>query len=195
MLRVFSSRSAEFPALYRTSASATTRTIWHPPRRRRLRSSVLDLSEGNLAHGFSIPRGSSMRSEFGRNDTSSKNSELEHGESLQCQFRTAHDLSLWPIELVAAEYFSYAPDLPLNTLRVGQKVRGGVRLRLRATAGLSFSESRWTACLCISGSEESPISDERVLGACIGVLLVPPTRPNSCPSSSARKPRALRWIR
>ena len=30
-----------------------------------------------------------------------------------CEFRTAQDVTLWPLELVAANYFSYAPDLPL----------------------------------------------------------------------------------
>ena len=33
-----------------------------------------------------------------------------------CEFRTAHDVTLWPIEIVSASYFSFAPDLPLNTL-------------------------------------------------------------------------------
>jgi len=32
-----------------------------------------------------------------------------------CEFRTAQDVSLWPIEIVSANYFSFAPDLPLNT--------------------------------------------------------------------------------
>ncbi len=137
-----------------------------------------DLSEGNLARGFGIPRGSTIRSEFGRSDTSTR-SEFDQGDSLECQFRTAHDLTLWPIEMVVAEYFSFAPDLPLNTLRIAQKIRGGVRLRLRVTAGLSFSQIALD-CLSvhIAGSEEVAFKlYELVLGACLGVMLVPPARP------------------
>jgi type VI secretion system protein ImpG len=139
-----------------------------------------DLSEGNLARGFSIPRGCRLRSQFGRSDTSgARSSEFDQGDALECQFRTAHDVTLWPIEIVAAEYFSYAPDLPLNTLRVGHKVKGGVRLRLRATAGLNFSQIELDELsVHLSGSAEVAFKlYENILGACIGVMLVPPNRP------------------
>jgi type VI secretion system protein ImpG len=137
-----------------------------------------DLSEGNLARGFGIPRGSTIRSEFGRSDTSTR-SAFDQGDTLECQFRTAHDLTLWPIEMVAAEYFSYAHDLPLNTLRIGQKIKGGVRLRLRVTAGLNFSQIALDRLsVHIAGSEEVAFKlYERLLGACVGVMLVPPARP------------------
>ena len=52
-----------------------------------------------------------------------------------CEFRTAHDVTLWPIEIVSASYFSFAPDLPLNALPVAQRIKGGLRIRLKTTAG------------------------------------------------------------
>ena len=58
-----------------------------------------------------------------------------------CEFRTAHDVTLWPIEIVSASYFSFAPDLPLNTLPVAQRIKGGLRIRLRTTAGLKFAQT------------------------------------------------------
>ena len=41
----------------------------------------------------------------------------------------------------SASYFSYAPDLPLNTLPAAQRIKGGVRIILRTTAGLKFSQT------------------------------------------------------
>ena len=37
----------------------------------------------------------------------------------------------WPIEIVSASYFSFAPDLPLNTLPIAQRIKGGLRIRLQ----------------------------------------------------------------
>src|SRR3954466_153509 len=87
-----------------------------------------DANDPNLARGISIPRGSALQGQpAGENGT-------------ECEFRTAQDISLWPIEIVSAQYFSFAPDLPLNTL-VKQRVRGGIRIRLKTTAGLKFSQT------------------------------------------------------
>src|SRR5690606_10685096 len=44
-----------------------------------------DLSEGALAEGFLIPRNSSLRSLLGKD------------EQTACEYRTAHDVTLWPL--------------------------------------------------------------------------------------------------
>ena len=63
-----------------------------------------DTNEPGLADGTrSVPRGSTLRGL------------LAGDEVTACEFRTAHDVTLWPLELTAATYFSFAPDLPLNT--------------------------------------------------------------------------------
>jgi type VI secretion system protein ImpG len=87
-----------------------------------------DANEPALAAGVTVPRGTTMQSVTGVDDATA------------CEFRTAQDVTLWPIEIVAASYFSFAPDLPLNALPIGQRIKGGVRLRLRATGGLKFSQ-------------------------------------------------------
>ena len=62
-------------------------------------------------------------------------------EDATCEFRTAHDVRVWPLELVSANYFTFAPDLPLNALPIpAQRIKGGLRLRLRTTAGPKFSQ-------------------------------------------------------
>ena len=74
-----------------------------------------DLNDPSLATGFTIQRGSSMQGQLAGDDVT------------ECEFRTAHDVTLWPIEIVSANYFSFAPDLPLNTLPVAQRIKGGVQ--------------------------------------------------------------------
>jgi type VI secretion system protein ImpG len=87
-----------------------------------------DPNEPNLATGFTVPRGSTMQGVTGADDLTA------------CEFRTAQDVRLWPIEIGTVSYFSYAPDLPLNTLPIAQRIKGGLRIRLKATAGLKFSQ-------------------------------------------------------
>ena len=55
-----------------------------------------------------------------------------------------------PVEISSASYFSFAPDLPLNMLPVAQRIKGGLRIRLRTTAGLKFSQTRSIGCVSIS---------------------------------------------
>jgi type VI secretion system protein ImpG len=89
-----------------------------------------DTGDANLAGGRKVvPRGTSMLG-------------LAAGEdATACEFRTAHDVTLWPIEITSASYFSFAPDLPLNRLAVAQRIKGGVRIRIKATAGLKFAQT------------------------------------------------------
>ncbi|WKB53786.1 type VI secretion system baseplate subunit TssF [Eleftheria terrae] len=126
-----------------------------------------DLNDGNLARGFTIARGSTMRSQLGK------------GDETPCQFRTANDVTLWPIEIASASYFSYAPDLPLNQLAVGRRVKGGVRLKLRCTAGLTFNQlSLDTLRIHLSGGDEIAYKlYEAILGGTLGAMVVPPQRP------------------
>src|SRR5512143_485552 len=126
-----------------------------------------DLNEANLARGITIPRGSAMRSLLGKGDVTA------------CEFRTAQDTTLWPLEIVSAKYFSFAADLPLNALPSGQKVKGGVRLRLRATAGLNFDQLKLESLrLFLSGADEVAYKlYELTFGACLGMLVGPPQRP------------------
>src|SRR5262245_37014813 len=54
-----------------------------------------DPSDPNLAGGFTVPRGSAMHGL------------LAADEATACEFRTAHDVTLWPIEMAAASYFTF----------------------------------------------------------------------------------------
>ena len=88
----------------------------------------IDPTDPNLTRGHTVPRGSTLSSEQAR------------GQDTHCEFRTAHEVTLWPIELVEAQWFTYAPDLPLARLPQAQGMKGGLRLRLRTGGGLPFSQ-------------------------------------------------------
>jgi type VI secretion system protein ImpG len=137
-----------------------------------------DPNEPNLAGGFTVPRGSTMQGVTGADDLTA------------CEFRTAQDVRLWPIEIVAASYFSYAPDLPLNALPVAQRVKGGLRIRLRTTAGLKFSQTsldRLTVYLAGRNDVANTLY-ELCLSAPLGTLVLPgqgaSRRPEFLPASS-----------
>src|SRR5687767_4194582 len=87
-----------------------------------------DLADSNLIGGPVVPRGSALHSLQVGNDAT------------QCDFRTAHDVRLWPLSVSSASYFSFAGDLPLHTLPVAQRIKGGVRIRLKASGGVMLSQ-------------------------------------------------------
>src|SRR5436190_5564464 len=86
------------------------------------------LNEGALGSGFRIPAGSVMRSLLGR------------GEQTACEYRTGHEVTLWPLELAGAEYTGFLGDLGGVKLPTRKTARAALRLRLRSTAGLNFDQ-------------------------------------------------------
>jgi len=88
-----------------------------------------DTKESALATGYTVARNTALRSLIANDDRTA------------CEYRTAHDVTLWPIEIASASYASFAPDLPLNTLPVAQRIKGLLRIRLRTTAGLKFAQT------------------------------------------------------
>jgi type VI secretion system protein ImpG len=124
---------------------------------------IPDRNEPNLAGGFVVPRGSTMQGVAGADDPTA------------CEFRTAQDVRLWPIEIVSASYFPYAPDLPLNTLPIAQRIKGGVRLRLKSTAGVKFSQmplDRLTVYLAGRNDVANTLY-ELCLGTALGAMVLP----------------------
>ncbi|MBL0726390.1 type VI secretion system baseplate subunit TssF [Piscinibacter sp. HJYY11] len=91
----------------------------------RMRPDPLD---PNLTKGFTLKRGSALTAEMTR------------GQNTRCEFRTAHDVTLWPIEITSVQYFTHAPDLPLAHLPVARQVKGGLRIKLKLHGGLSFRQ-------------------------------------------------------
>lgn len=89
---------------------------------------VPNFADTALGAGVEVPRGTTLHSI------------IPKGEQTACEFRTAHAMTLWPIELIEARYASFAPDLPLDRLAPSGPVKGTLRLRLRCHAGLKFNQ-------------------------------------------------------
>src|SRR4051812_6132059 len=125
-----------------------------------------DLGEAGLAQGPEVPRGSVLRA---------RPSSVP-GAGTACEFRTAHAVKLWPIELVEAKYLGYPPELP-RELKVGQKIQAAIRLRLRATAGLPFNAiALERLALHFSGNPGVAARlHEAVLSSALGAVVLPST--------------------
>ncbi|MFZ0788904.1 MAG: type VI secretion system baseplate subunit TssF [Chromatiaceae bacterium] len=103
--------------------------------------------EGALVAGFDIPRDTVLRSTLGK------------GEQTACEYRTGHQVRLWPLELTAAEYFSHTGPVAKADLNVLKRSKAGIRLRLRTTANLSFAQlalgqpERFSLVLFLQGAD------------------------------------------
>ncbi len=128
-----------------------------------------DLNDPALDKGFKVPGGTMLRGLLGKGDTTA------------CQFRTAHDMALWPLRVSEVQYFSYAPDLPLQSLPVSATVKGGLRVRLSTRDGMPMSKLEIDRLpLYLSGAEETANRlFELIHGAGLGVVGVPVQRPAS----------------
>jgi type VI secretion system protein ImpG len=131
-----------------------------------------DLDEGGLAEGFDIPRDTVLRGTLGKEAQTA------------CEYRTAHPVRLWPMELTEAEYFSHTGPVARSDLAALKRSKAGIRLRLRTTANLTFAQlapgrpERFQLVLFLQGADQLPFDlYDRLLGDVVGVLVQPTTRP------------------
>ncbi len=122
-----------------------------------------DPTEGSLAEGFSIPRHTSLRSQIGK------------GEQTACEYRTAHDITLWPLEIVEAEYLSSPSAVANRGVPSVKDLKAGIRLRLRTTAGLKFNQLALDKLtLFLRGSGALPVRlYEQFLANALAVAVLP----------------------
>ena len=119
-----------------------------------------DLASGDLAAGRKIPRGTALRSLVGA------------GNSTPCQFRTGHDVTLWPLRLTAADY--HIRDLEMLSLPASLAAKAAVRLRFEVGADLSASDlavDRLTLFLRGTDAELPVRLYEQCFAHCTGVII------------------------
>ena len=75
--------------------------------------------ESSLKDGYPIPRGTALRAKTG-------------GQGTACEFRSAHDLVLWPVSVTAASYVVGTGSLAAPGVRLDPRCRGAIRLELRS---------------------------------------------------------------
>lgn len=122
-----------------------------------------DPTESTLAEGFKIARGAVLRSQIAK------------GEQTACEYRTAQEVTLWPLELAEAEYLSGASAVANRGVPSRPGLKAGLRLRLRATAGLKFNQIALNSLpIFLRGSDELPFRlYEQLLGNTLAVAVQP----------------------
>lgn len=128
-----------------------------------------DLLEGSLNEGFLIPKSTTLRSQIGKN------------EQTACEYRTAHDLTLWPIELIEAEYLNSVGAVANLGIPSLPGLKAAIRLRLKTTAGLTFNQLKLNNLpLYLRGVGELPMQIyEQLLANSFTVVVQPIDRPLS----------------
>ena len=127
-----------------------------------------DPTEGDLEQGFVIPRGSALHSLLGK------------GDQTACEYRTAHEVTLWPLELTEAQYFAGKEPVAQLDLPELSRVRAGIRLRLRTTLpGLAFNKLALDRLpLFLHGSDALPARlHEQLLTNTVMLVARPGRRP------------------
>ena len=120
-----------------------------------------NLNDGSLTNGFRIPRDSHLRSQ------------IIKGEQTACEYRTAHDLTLWPLEITKAEYISNVGALATLNLPSIENTKAGIRLKLRCTGGLTFDQIPLEHLqLYLRGTDQLPMYIyEQLIGNCEAVVV------------------------
>ncbi|TDR78362.1 type VI secretion system baseplate subunit TssF [Paludibacterium purpuratum] len=121
-----------------------------------------DLTHPRLAAGVTVPRDSVFHSGLG-----------PHGDT-RCTYRNAHEVTLWPLALVEAQYLRYstlASDMPAP--RAERPARAFLRLRFQVQGGLAASALALDKLpLYLQGADSMPFQlYEHLLGAQCGASL------------------------
>ena len=84
-----------------------------------------DTKESALATGYTVARNTALRSL------------TAHDDRTACEYRTAHDVTLWPLELTEAKYFETPAAIAAASVPIpaDRTVRAGLRLKFTITAG------------------------------------------------------------
>jgi type VI secretion system protein ImpG len=122
-----------------------------------------DPKESALATGCTVPRQTALRGIAARD------------ERTACEYRTAHDVTLWPLELTEAKYFDTPAALAAAEVPVpdDRTVRAGLSLRLNVLAGAQANMLPIEELpVFIAGADELPKRlYEQLLGNAVGFVV------------------------
>ena len=120
-----------------------------------------NLKQGVLADGFRVARNTSLKSLLGR------------GEQTACEYRTAQDIELWPIEISGLSHSGYLGDLGDLPISSRKTLRGVVRIKLRSLNDRPLSELSLSRLpLFLRGAEQLGMRlYELLVGGSVGLLV------------------------
>lgn len=84
--------------------------------------------EAGLHAGYRLPAGTALHAS------------LAEGEQTACEFRTAHDVTMWPVRIAEVSLTPNIQDIPLSGVERGGHVRGALRVRLVVTGAASWRD-------------------------------------------------------
>ncbi len=118
-------------------------------------------SQGGSPDGHLLPKHARLRARLPAN------------EQTACEFRTAHDLVIWPLRLLEARLTGAPPDLPIAGFRWGAPVRGALRLVFETTGQLEVNAIKVDSLpLFLAGTPEAASKlQELIHTQCLGMLV------------------------
>lgn len=121
---------------------------------------VPDLQNASLEAGYMVKRGTVLRSR------------LAEGTQTACIFRTAHDVTLWPVEIAEAEYIDGRGELVAAGVAGEADARAAIRLRLRRAGGAPLGDLDLDRLTLFLGGEALPgwRLTELMAAECTGVV-------------------------
>jgi type VI secretion system protein ImpG len=140
-----------------------------------------DSSDSSTAEGFLLERGTALRSGLGV--------EMQ----TRCEFRTAHGVNLYPIEVDKAEYLGSRSSLARLGIKPGRDVSAAVRVEFKTLCGVPLHEIKLDELpLYIGGSGHIPTRlYEHILNHACGVSVLTGNKSDrqviTMPASSIRR--------
>ena len=125
-----------------------------------------DPQEGGLAAGYKVPRGTPLVAAPGPK------------QETACEYRTAHDVTLWPLRVVEARYFTREIG-SLGLPAAAEGSRAALRIRLACTGGVTFDQVKLDDLVFhVLGSGPLPMRlYEHVFAQGRGVAVTPTAKP------------------
>ena len=84
--------------------------------------------QGTLTDGFVVARDTVLRSNVGKT------------EQTPCEYRTAHEVTLWPLEITQVTHSAYVSDLGDLKVASRRPVKASLKIRLKTANGLPFEK-------------------------------------------------------
>ncbi|KZL12577.1 hypothetical protein PsAD2_03883 [Pseudovibrio axinellae] len=120
-----------------------------------------DMTQGSLKDGYSIPRGTQLRSRKSTRDAT------------PCIYKTAHETTLWPLTIEATDYLASPSELAAQKVVVRNGAKAGLRIRLKTVGNIPFNELALDKLpIYLRGGGSQPVKlYEQIIGNCAGVTI------------------------
>ena len=121
-----------------------------------------DCGDADLANGLTIERGTSLESGLGPN------------MQTPCEYRTAHDIELFPLTVVNAEYLGTRATLANLGINPERQVSAGLKIGIEAANGIDISDLKMKDLpLFLGGSGTVPMAlYEHILADVCGLTII-----------------------